>query len=453
MNILPRGWVVVTPLDVAEPIRGVTYKKEQASSEPRKGYSAILRANNIQGDRILMSDLVFVPDENISLQQRLKRNDIVIAMSSGSLSVVGKSAQVKNDIEASFGAFCGALRPSQEIDARYLGHFLKSEAYRSAISAMARGVNINNLKWSHFENIDLPLAPAAEQKRIADKLDALLARVDAARARLDRIPTLLKCFRQSVLAATSGQLTEDWRNDSDAEDWIEGVLGDFTHVIDPNPSHRYPSYENGIVPLVSTEQMSGLTEWDLSKAKLASESFWEDRKAIHGFEATDIIFARKGRLGLARFAPRRERYVFSHTVFIVRVKTGVWPSYLLYFLMQDQVVNWLKLEMNSNTGVPTLGKAVMERVPISMPGIDEQKEIALRVESLLALADKLEARYITARGMMDKLAPALLAKAFRGELVPQGPNDEPADQLLARIRASAPEKERPQKSRKKTESV
>ena len=61
---------------------------------------------------------------------------------------------------------------------------------------------------------ELPLAPLNEQKRIADKLDAVLARVDACRERLDRVPAILKRFRQAVLAAaTSGKLTEEWRDE------------------------------------------------------------------------------------------------------------------------------------------------------------------------------------------------------------------------------------------------
>ncbi len=56
------------------------------------------------------------------------------------------------------------------------------------------------------------VAPLREQQRIADKLDTVLARVDACRDRLARVAPLLKRFRQSVLAAaTSGRLTEDWR--------------------------------------------------------------------------------------------------------------------------------------------------------------------------------------------------------------------------------------------------
>ena len=70
------------------------------------------------------------------------------------------------------------------------------------------------------------------------------------------------------------------------------------------------------------------------------------------------------------------------------------------------------------------------------PSFPEQAEIVRRVEELFALADRLEARVGKARGQVDKLTQSILAKAFRGELVPQDPNDEPAEKLLARIRAA-----------------
>ncbi len=76
----------------------------------------------------------------------------------------------------------------------------------------------------------------------------------------------------------------------------------------------------------------------------------------------------------------------------------------------------------------------------------EQQEIASRVESLLAKADKIEAQYNKAKAYLDKLPQALLAKAFRGELVPQDPNDEPASVLLEQIRA---EKDGKPKGKKK----
>ena len=72
----------------------------------------------------------------------------------------------------------------------------------------------------------------------------------------------------------------------------------------------------------------------------------------------------------------------------------------------------------------------------ALPPLPEQQEIVRRVEELFALADRIEARYKKAKAHTDKLTQSILAKAFRGELVPQDPNDEPANVLLDRIQAA-----------------
>lgn len=208
MSELPGGWCTSALSGLADTVRGVTYNKLQAQSTAEEGLLPILRANNINSGKLVFDDLVFVPEDCVSRTQVLLAGDIVVAMSSGSRSVVGKSAQVEAPWPGSFGAFCGVLRASQEIDARYLYYFTQSRAYRDRVSELAAGVNINNLKPGHFEKISVPLAPLAEQKRIAQKLDALLAQVDTLKARIDAIPALLKRFRQGVLAsAITGSLT------------------------------------------------------------------------------------------------------------------------------------------------------------------------------------------------------------------------------------------------------
>ena len=72
---------------------------------------------------------------------------------------------------------------------------------------------------------------------------------------------------------------------------------------------------------------------------------------------------------------------------------------------------------------------------LALPTLAEQQEVVRRVRTLLRCADALEHRLNHALTVVGRLTPATLAKAFRGELVPQDPSDEPADQLLARIRA------------------
>lgn len=352
---------------------------------------------------------------------------------------VGYVAIASNEVTTNQG-FKSFVLPD-ELDSRFVYFYLRH--IKPIAELMATGTTFKELSGSAAAQLPLVIAPLNEQKRIADKLDVLLARIDACQQRLDRIPLILKHFRQAVLAAaTLGQLTEDWRTkhfkESDSNNYnISGKLAAFADVIDPNPSHRYPSYEGGTIPLLATEQMSGLDAWDISSAKLTTSDFYEARKAAHDFFDDDIIFARKGRLGLARNPPQNISYVFSHTVFIIRAKAGkILPAYLLWFLRQEWCIEWLLLEMNSNAGVPTLGKAVMERLPVHIPNYIEQQEIVHRIENLFAYADRLEAHYQAACANIKRLTPVLLAKAFRGELVSQDPNDESASALLERICAN-----------------
>lgn len=90
-------------------------------------------------------------------------------------------------------------------------------------------------------------------------------------------------------------------------------------------------------------------------------------------------------------------------------------------------------EMAEGGNQPNLNLSKIKEFPLKLPSIDEQKEIIKWVEKLFDFADRLEARYQTARTQIDKLTPALLDKAFKGELVPQDPADEPASVLLAKI--------------------
>ncbi|TSE14060.1 restriction endonuclease subunit S, partial [Mesorhizobium intechi] len=134
-------------------------------------------------------------------------------------------------------------------------------------------------------------------------------------------------------------LARDVENYSYPETWKVVPLGQLAVVTDPNPSHRYPDYNGGTIPLLSTQEFSGEDGWDHSTAKLTTEAFWKFQQEICAFEEGDIIFARKGRLGLPRFLPPFDRYTFSHTLFVIKPMGGVDPNYLLWFLRRQQTVD------------------------------------------------------------------------------------------------------------------
>ena len=204
------SWPLVLVSDVSELIRGVTYSKEHATDKPQDGYMPVLRATNIQESRLVLeSDLVFVPDSNVSANQRLRAGDIVVATSSGSKHLVGKSGLVHKDWPGSFGAFCAAIRPKSNIESRYLAAFLQSPSYWKQVGKKALGVNINNLRRGDIESLTLPLPPLAKQREIVAELEKQFSRLDEAVANLQRVKANLKRYKASVLkAAVEGSLVE-----------------------------------------------------------------------------------------------------------------------------------------------------------------------------------------------------------------------------------------------------
>jgi len=104
------------------------------------------------------------------------------------------------------------------------------------------------------------------------------------------------------------------------------------------------------------------------------------------------------------------------------------------------------------TAQKNINLAILQKLPIPVPPIEEQKEIVRRVRELFQFADQIEHRYQKAKTHIDNLTQSILAKAFRGELVPQDPNDEPASELLKRIKAEKARQEAESKPNCKTKT-
>ena len=104
--------------------------------------------------------------------------------------------------------------------------------------------------------------------------------------------------------------------------------------------------------------------------------------------------------------------------------------------------------LDSGTLIKHMHSKQLLKHKLQVPTTDEQVEVVRRLEALFAYTDRLEARYTAAHTQVERLTPALLAKAFRGELVPQNPNDEPATVLLERIRVARAEQPTAKRERK-----
>jgi type I restriction enzyme, S subunit len=163
---------IVSLGDIAEVVRGVTYQRESAVSEPREGYIPILRAGNIKDQLILDDDLVWLPTTGVSDRQILRPDDVLMCTSSGSVDVVGKSALFEaDDWVGSFGAFCAVIRANQNACVPgYLKHILRASAFLNwARSSL--GANIKNIRKSELELFQFNLPMRSDQLSIVTVLD------------------------------------------------------------------------------------------------------------------------------------------------------------------------------------------------------------------------------------------------------------------------------------------
>lgn len=151
---IPAGWEVKGLGNYAQPIRGVTYKKEEVKNSSDKDTIPILRATNINNAVIDLHDMVYVPAELVAEDQILDKFDVLITMSSGSKAHVGKNAFYYFDKKVSFGAFCSRLSVKKNLRF-YVNTHMQSDNFKKYIANVGLGTNINNLTNRHITEYKL----------------------------------------------------------------------------------------------------------------------------------------------------------------------------------------------------------------------------------------------------------------------------------------------------------
>lgn len=336
------------------------------------------------------------------------------------------------------------------IDANYLFYSMRAPCFIEYVSSVSHGMRMPRLGTQQAKEAPFTLPPAAEQTRIAVKLDELLAQVDTLKARIDGIPALLKRFRQSVLAAAvSGRLTEEWREEKSRQsEWILVPIGSICLMAFDGPfgsKLKSDDYTSDGVRVVRLENIGHLTFFSDKKTYVSHEKF--DELSKNKIEPQDVLFSSfvDEEVRVCLFNEAGEKFINKADCFCLRVDDEkAAPSFVMYSLAARSTYKKIREAVHGATR-PRINLKFLKNFELALPSLEEQTEIVRRVEQLFAFADQLEARVAAAQERIDKLTQSILAKAFRGELVPQDPNDEPASVLLERIkaqRAAAPKAKR-----------
>ena len=482
MAKMPQGWTVAPVRDIA-----VITPKHPANTDPNLSVSFVpMQAVSEAGWRFLLDQERRFSDVRKGYTH-FADGDVLLAKIKPCFEN-GKAA-IARGLRNCIG--CGTtelhvLRPLGGIKPEYLYHYLHQESFRhDAVPHMTGSAGQLRVPVSYIEDVLVPLPPIPEQHRIVAKLEELLGKVDACQKRLERIPFFLKRFRKSVLATgCSGKLTGVWRSSHQEiapmkqrlpmleedrrkqaytnsrgeqkqapmidlgnrtkgidelfdlpETWEWVSLGQITWNIADGPhfSPKYVDASSG-VPFISARNIS-YEKIDFSDAKHVSKAdhreFIKRARPVRG----DVLLTKGGTTGVATVVGTDSEFsIWVHIALLKIVRQFVLPEYLRDALTTPSAFAQSQAQTHG-VGNQDLGLTRMVHIALPLPPIEEQEEIVRQVQSLYEVADQIESSYKAAKASVDQLRQSILAKAFLGELVPQDPNDEPAEVLLGRIRA------------------
>lgn len=455
---LPLGWSLTS---LGELVISISYGYTASATDHPVG-PKFLRITDLQNNSVNWDTVPFCNCDQVD-KYKLKKGDIVVARTG---ATTGKSFLL-NDLpkHTVFASYLIRLHTSSFCPPEYLSLFMQSIDYWNQITVVSKGTAQPGANASILSTLSIPLPPLNEQRRIVAEIEALKARSQQVKEALEAILPLLDQFRQSVLAAAfRGDLTADWRRQDDAEfldynfpsTWKKEQLGNVLEELKQGWSPKcenFPSPCDDIWGVIKTTAVQSLRFIEGENKQLPS--YLEPRPELELLEG-DLLITRAGpraRAGITCLVPSvRPKLMVCDKVYRLRVKESyILPLYLAYFLNSASTISLID---ELKTGISDSGVNLTQEkflaILLWFPPIAEQKKIVSRIKTLLKIADEIEQQYQQAKVYLDQLNQSILAKAFRGELVPQDPNDEPASVLLERIRAEREKREAEAKTAKKS---
>ena len=495
---LPEGWASAALHELAVHVLGgqwgVAPDEEKA---PDLVCVKVLRGTEFRNwdkDKGATGATRLVPNASL-LKRELQLGDLVVEISGGGPEqpvgrtlLIDDTALHNSDLPLICSNFCRQVRLHKAVDSAFVAWSLRLQYSRGEFNKFqTETTNIRNLNFNEFaEEIEIPLGPLAEQQRIVERVEQLLARVNAARERLARAPAILKRFRQAVLAAAcSGRLTADWRDShpmgDSAAKLLSRILAERRERVQEWGTAKYaqPRDPDEVESADAPEEWA-ITNFDQVTCLVTSGSRgWAKYYSESGplfIRAQDINTDQLRLYDAAHVLPpdnaegRRTQVQFGDLLITItganvtksaRVDKEIGEAYVSQHIALARPVDpsvgqflylWVISPLHGRAkllndaygaGKPGLNLDNIKQIVLALPSLEEQREIALRVDALFNLATTIEKRVAGATARAEKLTQAILAKAFRGELVPteaelarrEGRSYEPASALLARIHA------------------
>jgi len=353
---------------------------------------------------------------------------------------------------------------------------LTSPSYWGSVSDKSIGIALANVNASKLKQISMPLPPLPEQHRIVAKIEELFTKLDTGVEALKKIQAQLKRYRQAVLKhAFEGMLTAEWPQAHQGElepasillerikqerrktakgkykelppidtsglpqlpeSWVWARVGDITDLFS-GKAFKKREYSDEGVRLFQIANVSFVAVvWD--SIAYMPVSYLQKYPEL-ALKAGDILMALNrpildGRLKIGELNEKDAPSILYQRVGRFDFYDSSLKTFFFYFAQTPFFIDRLKASLQG-VDQPFVTKPKLLKIPMPIASLAEQHKIIEEVERRFSIADEIEKTIDYSLKQAERLRQSILKRAFEGKLVPQDPNDEPAEKLLEGIKA------------------
>ena len=403
------SWPMVKLGDVILFVRGVTFKPEDQVEPLSVGSTVVMRTKNVQSKGLDQSDLIAIPSSLIKRNEQTLREGDILLSSANSWELVGKVSYVPSlDYQATAGGFISIVRAKDKlVDSRYLYHWISSPSSQHKIRYCGRQTtNISNLDVDRFKDLEIPLPPLAEQKRIA----AILDKADAIRRKRQQAIQLADDFLRAVFLEMFGDPV------TNPKGFPSRLLSDFyadlrngTKCGPFGSALKKDEYQDCGIPVWNMDNISLSGVFNDSPNLWISDEKFADLEA-YSVEDGDVIISRAGTVG--KMGVVRSKYsksIISTNLIRVRFGETLRPEYFVNLMIYCKG-RIGRLKTGPDGSFTHMNTGILDTLEFPYPPIELQDKYLNIRKSVLAINERV------GQYKIDLLFESLSQKAFSGQL-------------------------------------
>ena len=315
---------------------------------------------------------------------------------------------------------------------KYVNYFFNQQSFIEYTVSNSKGINLPRVSESVVLDSLCPLPPLAEQGRIVDRIESLFAKLDEAKEKAQTVVDSFEDRKAAILhKAFAGELTERWRttNKHSKAEWVHKRFSEICKIVrggSPRPAGD-PKYYDGDIPFMKVADITNNSGPYVTSATYSIKE--AGLKKTRMIEPNTLLLTNSGAtLGVPAICTFQTTFNDGIAAFLNLNQ----ESLLFFYYFWSSKTPELR-SINMGAAQPNLNTSIIGAVEIDIPTIEEQKEIAGILETILKKEEQVKETAEQVIDQIDAMKKAILTRAFRGELGTNDPSDESAEELLKRV--------------------